>query len=49
MTKFPRPAQLPPAPALLRPKIFTLWRQLLSRAQPEFRLEQGRCWGTPWV
>jgi len=47
MTKFPQPAQ--PAPALLSPKFFTLWRELLSRAQPKSRLEQGRCWDTPWV
>jgi len=49
MTKFPRPAQPAPAPALLSPKIFTLWRELFSRAEPKSRLEQGRCWGTPWV
>jgi len=41
MTKFPRPAQLALAPALLSPKIFTLWRELLSRAEPEFRLGQA--------
>jgi len=30
MTKFPRPAQPVPAPTCLGPKIFTLWRELLS-------------------
>jgi len=30
--EFPRPVQPVPAPALLSPKIFTLWRELLSRA-----------------
>jgi len=37
MTKFPRLAQLVPAPALLSPKIFTLWRELLS---PNFGLSR---------
>jgi len=32
-----------PAPARFSPKILTPGRELFSRAQPESRLEQGRC------
>jgi len=40
MTKFPRPLHPAPAPARVSPKILTLWKEMLSRAQPEPRLSR---------